>query len=76
MKAGSKPPARLTFELAPKARAKLENLSAETDQSLSEVIRRALGVYDLLWSESKKGGSLIIRSPKGEREVLLAEFKG
>jgi hypothetical protein len=63
------------LELPPRARAKLENLSAETDQSLSEVIRRALAVYDLLWSETQKGGALIIRNPEGEREVILAEFK-
>jgi len=72
----SKRPARLTLELPERARAKLENLSTETDQSLSEVIRRALAIYDLLWSESKKGGSLIIRTPEGDREVIVTEFQG
>lgn len=76
MKTDPKRPARLTLELPQRARAKLETLSEETDQSLSEVIRRALAVYDLLWSESKKGGSLIIRTPEGDREIILAEFQG
>jgi hypothetical protein len=76
MKTESKRPARLTLELPERARAKLENLATETDQSLSEVIRRSLALYDLMWSESKKGGALIIRTPEGDREVIVTEFQG
>jgi len=64
----------MTLELPPKAREKLEDLSEQTDQSFSEVIRRALATYDLLWTESKKGNSLIIRSPEADREVIFSEF--
>jgi hypothetical protein len=73
---GFSSPRSRSSKLPERARAKLENLSAETDRSLSEVIRRALAVSDLLGSESKKGGALIIRNPEGEREVILAEFQG
>ncbi len=66
----------MTLELPAKAREKLERLSKETDQSLSEVIRRALATYDLLWTESQSGHSVILRGPEGEREVIFAEFRG
>jgi len=52
-------------------RLKLEALSDETDMSLSEVIRKSLAVYDLLWSETKKGGAIIIRTENGEKEVVI-----
>lgn len=72
----TKRPARMTLELPAKARGKLERLGDETDQSLAEVIRRSLALYDLLYSEVKKGGTLIIRSPEGvDREVLITEFR-
>ena len=66
---------RMTLELPPKARCKLEELSTETDQSFSEVIRRALAAYNLLWAESKKGNSVIIRSPETDREIIFSEFR-
>lgn len=70
-----KRPARMTLELPPRARGKLERLSQETDQSLSEVIRRALALYDLLGAEATAGNKLIIRSRDGEREIIIAEFE-
>jgi len=48
-------PVRMTLELSPKVRERLQDLSAETDQSLSEVIRRALAVYDFILTESLSG---------------------
>jgi hypothetical protein len=48
-----------------------EKLGEETDSSLAEVIRRSLAVFNLLWTERKKGGSLLIRSPEGEKEVVI-----
>jgi hypothetical protein len=65
----------MTLELPPKARAKLEKLSEQTDQSLSEVIRRALSLYDLVGMEAMAGSRLIIRGCEGEREVVLTEFE-
>lgn len=71
----SKRPARMTLELPPKARGKLEKLSQDTDQSLSEVIRRALSLYDLVGEAAMAGNKLILRGPEGDREVLLTEFE-
>jgi predicted transcriptional regulator len=65
---------RMTLELPPRARERLESLSERTDQSLSEVIRRALATYDLLFTEMKKGNSVIIRGTEGEREIIFSEF--
>jgi hypothetical protein len=71
----TKRPARMTLELPPRARGKLERLSQVTDQSLSEVIRRALALYDLVGAEAMAGNKLIIRSRDGEREIVIAEFE-
>jgi len=67
-------PSRLTLELPPKARGKLEKLSEETDQSLSEVIRRALSLYDLIREELRGGGKVVLSKGETEREVILPEF--
>jgi hypothetical protein len=64
----------MTLEMPQRAREKLESLSERTDQSLSEVIRRALATYDLLFTEMKKGNSVIIRSAEGDREIIFSEF--
>jgi predicted transcriptional regulator len=65
----------MTIELPPKARAKLEKLSEQTDQSLSEVIRRALSLYNLVGAEAAAGNRLIIRGREGEKELVLTEFE-
>ena len=38
------------------------------------MIRRALATYDLLFTESKKGNSVIIRSAETDREIVFSEF--
>lgn len=64
---------RLTIDLPEPVRQKLNSLRERTNaDSLVEVIRRAILVYDLIAIESAKGGKLIIRAPDGtEREVVL-----
>jgi len=52
----------------------LEKISEETDQSLSEVIRRALALYDLIGSRLKAGGKLVLSNADGECEIVLTEF--
>ena len=66
-----RPTCRMNLEMSEQVRQKLENLSEENDLSLAEVIRRSLAVYDLLWSEMKKGGKIIIRGSDGEKEVMI-----
>ena len=74
-----RPTTRLNLEVGPRAREKLERISEETEQSLSDVIRNALAVYDLLWSElrAQPGRKLLVTEPDGskERELVIPEFR-
>jgi hypothetical protein len=47
----------------------LEQLSEST--SLSEVLRKALTVYDVLLKAQKAGCKIVIRDDGAEREVIL-----
>lgn len=51
----------------------LERLRETTQaDSMSEVIRRALAVYDFLWEAKQAGDKPILRSKDGnERELVL-----
>jgi hypothetical protein len=56
-------------------RKQLENLRDQTTaDSLAEVIRRALAVYDILRQATAKGGAIYIRAEDVEREVIIPEF--
>lgn len=66
------PTSRLTLEMAVQVRKELEHLRDKTNaDSLAEVIRRALAVYDTLWTEKARGNRIILRAGKEERELLL-----
>jgi len=65
------PTTRMNLDVGQKARARLEQLADETEQSFSEVIRNALSLYDLMVSETKRGNSLIIRGAEGEKEIVI-----
>jgi hypothetical protein len=68
------PTRRLTLDLSEPARERLENLRATTEaDSLTEVVRRALAVYERLWDEQKRTGRVVIRGENGEsdRELIL-----
>jgi hypothetical protein len=63
---------RLTLEMAVSVRKRLEHLRDRTEaDSLAEVIRRALAVYDVLWDEKEKGNRVTIQGDHGDRELLL-----
>jgi hypothetical protein len=51
----------------------LERLKTTTQaDSLSEVLRRALAVYDFLWVSKMNGETAIVRTKEGkERELVL-----
>ena len=69
------PTSRLTLEMAETVRKQLEHLRDQTAaDSLTEVIRRALAVYDLLRKATAEGGKIIIQTEDGEREVMIPEF--
>jgi predicted CopG family antitoxin len=59
--------------MSEEVRERLESLREKTDaDSLSEVIRRALAVYDFLWSEREKGARLVARGADNkERDLVL-----
>lgn len=53
-------------------RGRLEQLREETEaDSLSEVIRRAVAVYDHLWSAKKADCDIIVREPDGDKKLVL-----
>lgn len=58
--------------MAEVVRKQLEHLKDQTNaDSLTEVIRRALAVYDLLWKATSEGGNIVIKTDEGEKELLL-----
>ena len=38
--------------------------------SLTEVVRRALAIYEFLWERKTDGGTIYIHHPDGEKERL------
>jgi len=64
---------RLNLELTEEVRKRLEALRGRTEaDSLAEVIRRALAVYDFLWTERENGAELLVRDPdRTESKVVL-----
>ncbi len=63
---------RLTLEMAQSVRDRLEHLRDRTEaDSLAEVVRRALAVYEVLWDEKAKGNRLMLEGADGTRELLL-----
>ena len=70
--ARSEPTRRLNLEMTESVRTRLEALRHQTEaDSLAEVIRRSLAVYDFLLSEKEKGGKLVIKTSNGDKEVIL-----
>ena len=50
----------------------MERLKDETEaDSLTEVIRRSLALYELLWEQRKDGWETIVRRDGSERSVLI-----
>jgi hypothetical protein len=64
---------RLNLELPEAQNQRLETLREKTEAaSLTQVIQRALAVYDLVMSEKFKGSTVIIRDAEGkDRELIL-----
>ncbi|MGH8558576.1 MAG: ribbon-helix-helix protein, CopG family [Methylococcales bacterium] len=67
------PKTRLNLEIPEATKENLERLRNVTHaESKTEVIRRALALYDFLWSVKETGDTAIIRSKDGkERELVL-----
>jgi len=64
---------RLNLELPEAQSQRLETLREKTDAaSLTQVIQKALAVYDLVIAEKLRGSTVIIRDVEGkDRELIL-----
>lgn len=63
---------RLTLDLRSDIREKLDNLQNKIGaDSMTETIRRAIIIYNLLCDEKNKGNTIIFRTPDGEEERLI-----
>jgi hypothetical protein len=64
---------RFNLELSDKAKEQLDELQRRTDAAtLTEVIRRALSVYDALQRHTSDNWELVLRKKGIEKPVLLA----
>ncbi len=62
---------RLSLDVSPKVREQLDHLEARTEAgSITEVIRRALSLYDLVTEHQVEGGKLVFRHADGDEEIL------
>ena len=63
---------RLNLEIGIEVRERMEELKNETvARSLTDVVSRALAVYEFLWTEKKKGGKILVQDDEGTRELVL-----
>ena len=63
--------ARLTLEVPAKTRDQLSDIVRRSGAaSLTEVIRRALALYDLILEHNSDDGTLVLRHKDGREEVL------
>jgi hypothetical protein len=64
---------RLSLETSEEVRTRMERLRDCTGaETITQVICRALAVYELLIGEQRKGGAIVVRQKDGhEKEVLL-----
>lgn len=63
---------RINLEVAPAVRDRLERLRGDTGaESLTEVIRRALAVYETLTMISNGRATIVVRDAKGGEVPLI-----
>ncbi len=64
---------RLNLDMAPSVKERLERLRDKTHaDSMSEVIRRALALYELIILEAARGSTIIVKSKNGsERHIEI-----
>lgn len=64
--------ARLNVELDGTTKKRLDRLKRRTEaDSLTQVIRRALQLYELLTEHDRAGGELVLRNDRSEKTVVL-----
>lgn len=66
------PKSRLNIELTTDVKAKIEALQVQTQAgSITEVIRRAITLYDMVWERSLRGNKFYIQEPGGPITQLV-----
>ena len=59
------------MDVSPKVKDQLTDLATRTEApTLTEVVRRALALYDLVVEHQDEGGSLVFRDSDGTEEVV------
>ena len=62
---------RLSLDVSHDVRDSLNRLAQVTDShSITEVIRRAVAIYDIIVEEQAKGTKLVFRQRDGEEETI------
>jgi len=62
---------RLSLDVAPKIRERLASLEERTHAgSITEVIRRALSLYDVVVEHQEEGGKILFRHADGTEEFV------
>lgn len=69
----SEPPiVRLSVNINEETQAQFEEIrESEADLSLTEVVRRALGIYYYIWKESRSGKEIRTHDPHTGDEVVM-----
>ncbi len=71
--AHTEPRQRLNLDMAQRSRARLERLRLTSDaDTMTEVIRRALILYEELLTTRDAGGQILLRVGDTVREVLIS----
>lgn len=63
--------ARLSLDLDPATKANFEALCDRADLSLTDLIKRSVGLFDVATEHTASGGTLIFRHKDGREERLL-----
>lgn len=62
---------RLSLELPEKLRKRIDDVKDLSEaESISEVLRWSLAVYEYLWLEKGKGSEIVIRKKNGKEKEL------
>lgn len=61
---------RLSINLPDDSEAALRKAAEQEGRSLTEVVRRALSIYDFLMGETRNGSTVRVVRPNGERGAV------
>jgi hypothetical protein len=62
---------RITATLTPKASAGLASLRKRTGLSKTDLVNRAIGLYDLIDSQAAAGAAVLVRAADGTLSELM-----